>query len=320
MPETVHFDKAKGIVSRHWRTFLWVGLAGAVLSTVFSGPTFIAPRFRSEAVVYPVNLNSYSIETHADQLLQLLASNSIRDSVIRRFDLVQHYEADTTTPGGLTALHDIWNERVTIEKTRFESVDLQVLDEDPVIARDMAVEILHQADLLARRLQRAKTQELLTVSRNTLERTTQQLDSVETRLNELRATNGLLDYDAQAKELTKGYMRAITERGGNAEKEEIRGMLKALQEKGGEFGRLAQLSKVLQKQYGKQQAVVQQQSMDLVKDLTYSDVVVRPEVPDKKVYPVRWVLVVASTLAALLLCYVLLMFRERGMERTTERS
>jgi hypothetical protein len=45
------------------------------------------------------------------------------------------------------------------------------------------------------------------------------LDSVEARLNTLRAANGLLSYEAQAKELTKGYVRALTERDAGAQRE-----------------------------------------------------------------------------------------------------
>lgn len=320
MADRLEFDRTNRVLGRHWRTLLIVGVVGAVLAAIFSGPTFIAPRYRSQAVVYPVNLNSYSIETRADQLLQLLASNSIRDSVINRFGLAALYKVDTTTAEGRAALYDIWNERVSIEKTRYESVDLEVTDENPVTARDMVLEVLHQTDLLARRLQRANSKELLTISENMLRETGRQLDSVEARMNALRATNGLLDYETQAKELTKGYMRAITDRGSSAQKEEIRGMLKSLEEKGGEFGRLAQLSKVLQRQYGNQQAVVQQQTMDLAKVLTYTDVVVKPEVPNKKIYPVRWLLVLVGTITAMLLCYVLLMFRERGLTRSTEKA
>jgi capsule polysaccharide export protein KpsE/RkpR len=311
MAETVEFHAARSLVRRHWRTYLLVAACAAVLSAVFSGPAFLTPRYRSEAVVYPVNLNSYSVETHADQLLQLLQSNAIRDSVIARFGLAGHYGVDTGKAGGRAVLNDIWHERVQIEKTRYESVELRVEDEDPRTARDLVAEVLHQGDLLARRLQRGNTAELLTVSRNTLERTARQLDSVEARLNTLRAANGLLDYEAQAKELTKGYVRALTERDAGA-KAEVRGMLQALEEKGGEFSRLMALGKVLQKQYGKQQAVVQQQTMDLDRELTYTDLVVRPEVTDKKIWPVRWVLVAASTLAALVLCHVLLLLRAGG--------
>ena len=64
------------VISEHWKTIASIGLFALIISAIFSGPTFIKPRYRSTATVYPVNLNSYSIETRTDQLLQLLESNS----------------------------------------------------------------------------------------------------------------------------------------------------------------------------------------------------------------------------------------------------
>ena len=135
MDERFSFSRFFDVLAGQWRLFAVVGLMAALLSYVFSGPTFIKPRYRSDAIVYPVNLNSYSIETRADQLLQLLESNSIRDSVIQRFDLVAHYKADTAQRGGRFILYNIYKERVEVSKTRYESVEIEVTDEDPVIAR-----------------------------------------------------------------------------------------------------------------------------------------------------------------------------------------
>jgi hypothetical protein len=90
------------------------------------------PRYKSSATVYPVNLNSYSIETRTDQLLQLLESNSIRDSVIKRGSGCRsQYEIDTAANGGYFALLQRVHERVEISKTRYESVQTRVVDEDP---------------------------------------------------------------------------------------------------------------------------------------------------------------------------------------------
>ncbi|MBK7297238.1 MAG: hypothetical protein IPI91_11590 [Flavobacteriales bacterium] len=111
-----------GIVRSNWRTFTIVGAAAIACAYVFSGPTFIPPKFLSKATVYPVNLNSYSQETRTDQLLQLLESNIIRDSLITRFDLAKSYDVDTALNGGYFALYNEFNDRVEISKTRYESV------------------------------------------------------------------------------------------------------------------------------------------------------------------------------------------------------
>ena len=314
MDDRMTFTRSYSVVSRHWRLFMLVGLAAFILSAVFSGSRFIKPRYKSQAVVYPVNLNSYSIESRADQLLQLLESNSIRDSVIHRFDLLAHYKMDTTGSSGRAALYNLYKERVTIEKTRYESVEIHVEDENPVMARDMVASILDQTDLLARRLQRKNSAELLTIVQSGLTATRLRMDSVESRLNALRANSGLLDYDAQAKELTKGYMKVISGHGSAAQKEEIGGMLKSLETNGGEFYRLTELNDQLIVEYGKKQEEERVVQMDISKVLTYTNVVVYPEVSDKKVYPIRWLIVLVATAMAMLLCYILVFLRDRASE------
>lgn len=322
MDDRMTFTRSYSVAGRHWRLFVLVGLVAVVTSAVFSGPRFIKPRYRSLAVVYPVNLNSYSIESRADQLLQLLESNSIRDSVIHNFDLLAHYQMDTAGLGGRAALYNLYKERVTIEKTRYESVEIRVEDEDPVMARDMVESILGQTDQLARRLQRKNSHELLAIIRQGLKEAGARMDSVEGRMNELRSTSGLLDYEAQTKEVTKGYMKAITGSGNKADREEIQKMLDALETSGGEYQRLSDLNTLLIEEYGRKQAEERQALMDINKVLTYTNMVVYPEVSDKKVYPVRWLIVLMSTAMALLLCYILVFLRDRsaGAFTTVDRD
>lgn len=298
------------LINRHWRIFAFVGIAAILLSAILSGPWLLKPRFRSQAVVYPVNLNSYSVETRADQLLQLLESNSTRDSIIARFRLVEHYALDTAAVGGRGALYNMYRERVKVDKTRYESVDIRVTDEDPVQARDMVLAILHQTDLLARRLQRENSHELLAIVRQGIARTGAKLDSVAQRLDALRREQGLLDYGTQTKELTKGYMLSLA--GGGRGQGQIEGLLEALEEDGGEFHRLSVLNDRLIGEYAGKLAEERQALQDVNKELTYTNVVVYPEVSDKKVYPVRWLIVLAATATALLLCYILLFLRAQA--------
>lgn len=294
---------------RHWRLFLGVGSAAAVISAVLSGPSFMPPRYKSTAIVYPVNLNSYSIETRTDQLLQLLESNSIRDSLIKRFDLPARYELDTTANGGYWALYNEFNDRVEIAKTRYESVQIEVVDEDPRTARDMVLEMLRQVNLLARRLQREKSAEVLVIAERSLRHERQKLDSVESRLNELRKEKGLLSYESQVKELTKGMVRALAG-GSAAQRDALQARIRDLEERGGEFRQLTELSNMFRLNYDRLLTEYERVVNDVTKELTYTNVVVYPEVSDKKVWPVRWLIVSTATLAALFLCFVLLVWRD----------
>lgn len=299
------------LIRAKYRVFAVVGIIAAVLAGVFSGPSFIKPRYMSKATVYPVNLNSYSIETRTDQLLQLLRSNSIRDSLIRQFDLGTVYKADTSKKGGHFALYNEFLERVEIGKTQYESVMIEVVDEDPVRARDMVNAMLDQVNLLARRLQREKSYEVLNIAEKALAHERYKLDSVEARLDTLRRTAGLLAYEAQAKELTKGYVRMLSSGASHGQREQVLAMIKDLESKGGEFRQLTELSNLFRGNYDRLLTQYETVVNDVTKELTYTNVIVYPEVSDKKVYPVRWLMVLMATSSALVLCFLVLLWRDK---------
>jgi capsule polysaccharide export protein KpsE/RkpR len=313
MDERFSFAYFVDIIARRWKLFVGIAFLAVALSALLSGPAFIRPRYRSMAIVYPVNLTSYSIETRADQLLQLMESNSIRDSLIERFGLAEHYRIDTTQVSDRHVLYNLYRERVEISKTRYESVQVEVTDEDPVVARDMVQAILDQVNLLARRLQREKSQEVLRIAERSLANTKAKLAEVEQRLDTLRNTSGLLAYDAQTKELTKAYMKLMTSGGSQAQKDAVKKMLTGLETQGGEFRSLTELSNMFRGEYTKALEEYEHAVNDMTKQLTYTNVVVYPEIPDKKVYPLRWLIVLIALVSAVLLCFLLVSVRDRGL-------
>lgn len=316
MNEPLTFRRELDLVLKRWRLFAIVGGLAVLLSVVLTGPRFIAPLFRSQAVVYPMHISTYSIETTSDQLLQILLSNNIRDSVIKEFKLVEHYNVDTTRRGGRTLMTKIYDERVSMKKTRYESVDIQVVDEDPKRAQGMVLAIIHQANVLARDLQRIQSRELSDVIALDLGNIEHDMDSIDARMNELRRNEGILDYKAQAKEYSRGYMAALSGPGRSAGAE-LGKQMEALEQYGGEFLRLSRLMKGLHKDYVLKLGQKRQVELDLAKKLSYSNVVVYPEVADKKIYPIRWLVVLIATSAALLFTYILLALREHGPGRAT---
>lgn len=311
MSNEVSFRSVLFLIRDNLRTFLWVGLVAIGLGALFSSPLFIKPKYLSTATVYPVNLNPYSSETRTDQLLQLLESNSIRDSLIQRFDLGAVYDVDTASAGGYFALYNEFLDRVEVSKTRYESVMIEVLDEDPRRARDMVRAILEQVDLLARRLQREKSYELLEIAERALANERAKLDSVEDRLARLRGEAGLLVYEGQTEELTRGYLNMLATPGvSQARLDEVRTMFRNLEAYGGEFRALTDLSNKFRDNYDRLLTEYERVVNDVTKELTYTNVVIHPEVSDKKAEPVRWLIVLIVTASALFLCLVLLMWRE----------
>lgn len=311
MKEDLSFKRSLRLIRDQWKVLVIVGVVALIVSAILSGPSFIEPRFRSTATVYPVNLNSYSVETRTDQLLQLLESNSIRDTLIAKFDLMNAYDVDTATAGGYYALYNEFTDRVDINKTRYESVQIEVVDEDPRRARDMVKEMLQQVNLLARRLQREKSLEVLLIAQRALDHEKHKMDSVETRLNALRQDVGILSYESQVRELTKGYVRMVQAGVPKARMDEVLGKIRDLEQSGGEFRQLTELSDLFRTNYDRLLTEYERIYNDVTKQLTYTNTIIYPEVSDKKVYPIRWLIVSTSTLSALFLCFLLLSWRDQ---------
>ena len=84
---------------KKYKVFVVVGLIALVFSTIFSSSFFIPPQYKSEVVLYPSNLGQYSTESSTEQLLQFFYGNDIRDSIIAKYDLINHYDIDTASSG-----------------------------------------------------------------------------------------------------------------------------------------------------------------------------------------------------------------------------
>ena len=89
-----YFDNTpllKAVFKWKWH-IITVTIAAAICGAIFSGPTFITPKYKSEAIVYPTGMSEFSNETYTEQMLQVMESQEIMDSVVKIFDLMKHYE------------------------------------------------------------------------------------------------------------------------------------------------------------------------------------------------------------------------------------
>jgi capsule polysaccharide export protein KpsE/RkpR len=297
-------------MASRWKIHLIIITAvSALLAVFFSGPMFIKPKYKSTAVIYPSNLIPYGVETPTEQMLQLFQSNDIREAMMKKFNLSVHYDIDTAGRASRYYLNQEYDDNVRITKTEFEAVKIEIFDTDPATARDMAVEIIRLFDLKTRELHKKKSQEVVVIHKMELDKKQREIDSIGTQLKELKVKYGLLDYKSQSKEASREYYRSL---GGNSQRtSDIVNSIRSLEEKGHDFLELEehlegalQSYEVIKRDYD---AAVR----DVEKKLTYTNVVVRPELPDKKAYPTRWLIVVFTTAASFVMALFLISLFER---------
>lgn len=130
-----------------------------VISTVIA--FLMTPIYRSTAIVFPAATSTVSFseqrnakassmdfgeEEQAEQLIQILQSSRIRDIVVQRFDLMKHYEIDPSDANKHYKLVKEYNENILFVRTRYGSIQIDVLDRDPKLAAEIANKIVDLID------------------------------------------------------------------------------------------------------------------------------------------------------------------------------
>jgi len=284
-----------------WKThFIIVSLAAIILSTLFSSEWFIKPRFKSVATVYPANVIPYGDESNTEQILQVLQSTEIRDAIVTKFNLFEHYGITKTENSAQAKLIGTYQYFVSITKTEFESVDIKVTDTDPKLACDMVNEIIVQLNNKISKLHKEKASEVVQLLNKQLKLESSQLDSLNKGMQELRSKYQILDYDIQVKEASKEYVKT---KNSNASS-----LMKSLEEKGGEYYQYKKIYDGLIISYNKTRTEYNTAMKELNKNFTYTYVVSPPSVSDKKAYPIRWLIVSISTFSANFLLLIIIIF------------
>jgi hypothetical protein len=284
--------------------FAIISVAAIIIAAVFSSPLFIKPKYKSFAIVYPANLKPYSTESETEQMLQLFRSADVRNAVIKKYNLATHYNIDTTYKVGLASLIGTYENNVEINRTQFESIEIDVLDIDPVMASNMVGEIINAMNFKARNLQREKSKEVEVVIKNQLDLKKHNIDSLKAGLDELRVRYQIFDYQVQAKEVTKSYLKALNNGGKNMKDIDV--MMRNLEEKGGQYYEMKKTLDVLLKSYGLTQLEYDNVLEDLNKELTYANVVTESTPSYNKAYPIRWLIVLMSVASCNLLFFLIL--------------
>jgi capsular polysaccharide biosynthesis protein len=300
-----------------WKTHIAITvLTAIILSSVISSSLFIKPKFKSTGKAYPVNTQIYSEESESEQMLEDIRSTDNKFRLIEAFHLDKVYRISKSDPLYKTYILAEFDKNISFKKTEFETVEIKVLDENPQRASDMVDSLIIYFDQLLQHQFSIKYFEVAEIAKKDLEQKNTEIDSLSTLLSEMSKRFNILNFDTQVEAATVGLMDAAA-RGGDTKP--AKELLENLKENGIKFNRLhSQLksfvhvadSLKIQYDLGISQGR---------KKITYSIIVERPFPADKKSYPVRWLIVFLSTLAAFTASVVTVLLIDYIRERITAK-
>ncbi|WP_167619287.1 Wzz/FepE/Etk N-terminal domain-containing protein [Maribellus sediminis] len=295
------FDNRR-ILEMIWKRkfhFVIIGLIAIVLSAIFSGPAFITPKYKSTARIYPSNIWTMSNESETEQMLEVLNSNDIKFRMFDAFDLDQVYKINKEDPNYITYMLDAYNTNVSVNKTEYETAEIKVMDYEPNRAANMCDSIIHFYNQKVREIHKAKDKEMVDLSMKSLTKKKEELKGLESSLDSLREATGIISFSRQVPELTRGYVTALANgRGNSADTKKIEKLYDNFSETGSQ-------AMILENKFNRTASTIdsltdiyERYLVEYEKDITYSHIVEYPFAADKKSYPVRWLIVMLSTVSA----------------------
>jgi capsular polysaccharide biosynthesis protein len=306
------FDLVGYIWEKKWILIALTSVA-FIASIVVS--LLITPRFKSGVVLFPaasVSLSKSLVETssistdnrdvlsfgedeEAERMLQILHSNQIKDHVVRKFDLMKHYEIDMSAPFPYTRLEKKYKSNIKFRRTEFMSIEIEVLDTDPQMAADMANEIAAYIDSTIHNMQRERALEAFNIVEKEFLNAGQEIKLISDSLQKIRQL-GVIDYQSQAASLNTAYANAIS-RGDRTAAEVILYRMNVLSKYGGIYN---ELSKKLESEIlrlGQLKAKYVSSKVNVEQSLPQIFIVDKAVKAEKKAVPKRSIIVIISSLS-----------------------
>lgn len=307
-----------------WRKQLMiVGIAAAIVSSIAA--MLIRNKYESAVVIFPATTNSISKsllndnyvkedvlqfgeEEQAEQMLQILNSESIRGRIMQKYDLMNHYEIEPDSKYRRTQLSDEYESNVSFKRTKFMSVEIKVLDWDADTAALIANDIAALYDSTKLSIQRSRSGAALKIVEQEYFARIQEIEDVTDSIKKINEL-GLLDYKSQSENTTKQYTNAIA-KGNTQAARKLEGKLNIIAKCGSRYEGFRNKSKLMHKQLIIIKTKYEQAKVDAEQALPQKFIVSNAYPAEKKSYPVRWIIVAVSTLSTLLFAIIFILLLE----------
>ena len=315
------------IVIRYRRTFVVIALVSALLAMIFSGPAFITPLFRSTVILYPTSSNSISkvllstnFSTNKDlleigedeqteRMLQILNSNKIRDRIIQKYDLLNHYGIRPGSEYRFTRLYEEYESKIKFRRTEYMAVKITVLDKDPRLASLIANDIAELFDSTMNMMQKEVAFKAFKIVENEYLKLKGEVKAMEDSLNAIRKL-GIHDYESQAEMLNQQLAIELAKNNSKGIKA-LEERLNVLAEYGGAYVSLRDMLEHERKQLSQIKAKYEEAKVDATQNLPHKFVVTNAYEAEKKAYPIRWLITLIAIISTLALALVILIAIER---------
>ena len=314
---------------RRWAIII-VGFATAIISSIVS--LCMTERYKSEVILFPTAAGSLSQDLlstssvgmvksvlrlgedeELDQLMQVLQSDEIRRRIVEKYDLMNHYEIKPDSKYPYTQLYQKYSKNIVIKPTKFLSVSISVMDTDPKLAAEIANEISNLVDTVRNNMLHTKAILAMQLVEKEYNELREDIEEQEQILNEMRK-KGIVDYEKQAEALSNALGAALSS-GNKSAANDIQKRLDELGKEGGAFAGISSQLKLDRERLAGLKTKLTEAQLDARQNLPHKYIVNPATVSEKKAYPVRWMIVVTSTITTVIALMLFMIIRDAVVRR-----
>ncbi|MBU2651308.1 MAG: hypothetical protein KKA81_10265 [Bacteroidetes bacterium] len=307
-----------------WRKPLIIVIVVTIAaSLLFSSPWFITPKYKSSVILFPVATNSVSKvlisqnsgikedilgfgeEEQAEQMLQILNSNRIRDEIINKYDLANHYGLEPGSRYRMTRLIREYESNITFRRTEYMAVKISVLDKDPVMAANIANSIAELLDSAKNQMQKERAKMALAIVDKEYSELETEIKNIVDTLKAI-GRKGVHDYESQSEVLNQQLAIAIA-KGDNTAIRALEKKLEVLAEYGSTSLSLKNALEYKTEQVTLLKAKLEEARVDAEQELPQKFIVNSAFPAEKKSYPIRWIIVVVSIFSTFMISVLVIL-------------
>lgn len=320
---TFLFDSSHVLIFmyKNRRRLIIVAIIAAILSTIAS--YLMETKYKSTVILIPtttISLSStfkkegedilkFGEEREAEQMIQLLASDAVRENICTKYNLMKHYKLSEKSPYKKLYLRLEFEDRIWFSKTPSSAVEIDVMDSSPDTAAAIANDIAALVDSVKNNLQRERATQYYKIIENEYLTEKHLVEKLQDSLR-LYTSQGVFDYETQSGIIYKQYAKAIAANNSNG-MQQLDSKLKFIAQKGWDYVALRDYCYHERNQLFALKTKCDLAKIDVGRFLPFKYMVNPGIVAEKRTSPIRWLIVVTATLSSLLLAIITLLAMEK---------
>lgn len=280
----------------------------------------MTPLYLSTAIVFPAATSSVSFseqrnaksaamdfgeDEQTEQLVQILQSSRIRDKIVYQFDLMKHYGIASTDINKNYKLTNEYNGHFSFERTRYGSIKIDVLDEDPKLAAAMANKIVDFIDTVKNDMILERTIPAFEVNRRKKAQMERERDSI------LNCLDSLANLGVIALDVRSNLFQAYVDSKNPADRAELKRKIEVNMKYGAKYDGLEYIRNEKTVKLEDFRISYEQAESDANTKFNHKFIVERAVVADRKEKPKRMIIVFMATISGVVLSIFCLLFIEK---------